>query len=309
MIFFPFEELTDRLKGQALNFVKKYELISVQLSSAIRKNSASLYVVFNGDIKGDKIWGVVVLSKTVLHCLPFAEKKRSSFSAGFAKKSEWQDYECLTFTRDLTDFYRSEKLALPECVNGVESGTSLILQSLENLDAFPRVINRYIFMRLNVKDFLSLELQAFSNGESFVRCKKDLPEPLLQSLIELQKKYELEEVLPRGFEFNEDSSRLKLKASLRRQYILAIDDGNGNLISKAQTNAIGTKCAQIGGVFTLPEQRGIHYARRCVLVLTKKILHARKLPVLYVKKENKAAQNLYKSLCYIPLTDYTICYF
>ena len=32
MIFFPFEELTDRLKGQALNFVKKYEIISVQLS-------------------------------------------------------------------------------------------------------------------------------------------------------------------------------------------------------------------------------------------------------------------------------------
>ena len=299
MIFFPFEELTDRLKEQALNFVKKYEIISVQLSGAIRKTSRSVYAVFSDDIKGDKIWGVLVLSKTVLHCLPFAEKKRA----------EPLPPEQLAFTRDLTDFYRSEKLSLPECVNGVNSGTRLILQSLENLDAFPRVINRYIFMRLNVKPFLSLEMLPFSNGESFVRCKKDLPEPLLQSLIELQKKYELEEVLPRGFEFNEDTSRLKLKAALRKQYILAIDDGNGNLISKAQTNAIGTKCAQIGGVFTLPEQRGMHYARRCVLVLTKKILHARKLPVLYVKKENKAAQNLYKSLCYIPLTDYTICYF
>ena len=306
MIFFPLDELNDRCKGAALTFVKKYEAICVQLSSVISKKSQSVYVAFENDIAEKEIWGVLSLSKTVLHCLPHAGLPQSAAAPHIENRATSRE---LSFVRDLADFYRTEKLPLPSCVNGQERGSELILQALDLLSLKPGVVNRYDLLRLDVKSYLHLEPPLLPPNHGLVRCKSDLPEPLLQSLIHLQKQYEIEEVLPPCYSFNEDASRLKLKASLRKQYVLALDDGNGNLVSKAQTNAIGLKCAQIGGVYTLPEKRHNSFSYITVFTLCKKILNAKKLPVLYVKKENEAAKNLYKKLKFIKLGDYTIAYF
>ncbi len=296
MVFFPLEELSRTCKGAALNFLKKHEMFCVHLTSAIKKSAQDIYVCFTGDVLPKNIYGILSLRKTVLHCLPFANPEKLT-----ALQKD--------FSMSLKDFYLNEKLSAPLCVNGTKNGSFLILQSLCPLYEKPSLINEYILMKLDEKSFRRLPAVPLFKNERVVRCKKELPSGLMQSLSELQKNYELEEVLPDGFEFNEDNSRLRLKNALRNQYVIALENADGRFVSKAATNAIGFSCVQIGGVYTEKASRRKNYSYNLLLVLLKKILHARKTPVLYAKKSNNAACRLYEKLCFKKIDDYTIAYF
>ena len=296
MIFFPLNELNETCKGAVLKFVKKYESGCVQLSATILKSPQKIYACFVNDILPRNLYGVLSLGKTVLHCLPFlnAEKQTALQS---------------NFVSSLCEFYRTGEIPLPSCVNGLKNGSSLILKALSELKKTPSQINEYDLLRLDINEFLKISPFPFTEKEQLVRCKSDLPEPLFQSLLSLQKEYEIEEVVPDCFEFNEDSTRLKLRGNLRRQYILALDAGDENLVSKAQTNAIGARFVQLGGIYTNPDYRRKHYSFNTVYFLIQRILKAKKLPILYVKKQNFKALSLYKSLKFVKFNDYIIAYF
>lgn len=295
------------------------------------------------EISSENIFGVLVFGKSVLHCLPFfRERKQNSNSEiqipeaekhisdateqsadsekqSAKTKTEPSDSETRfldsenrfenAFSYALKNFYTEKNITLPFSVNGEKNGTSAVLAAFSLLGKKPAQTNEYNLLRLNVKEFLKRKPFPLSQGETYVICGKNLPPALFESLSELQKNYEIEEVTPSCFSFNEDLSRLKLKNSLRRQCILAVADKNGKLVSKVQTNAVANRFAQIGGVYTNQNNRRKHYAFNLMILLCRKILKAKKNPVLFVKTENRSAAFLYEKLGFKKTDSYTIAYF
>lgn len=304
MIFIPFLSLDETLQNAAIDFVKKHESFAVQLSAAIIKSKENLFVAFekpcnsgNSCNSDENIFGVLVFGKSILHCLPF-----------FKARKQNADSE-KTFSSALKDFYTEKNIPLPFSVNGEKNGTSAVLAAFSLLGEKPAQQNEYNLLRLNADEFLKIKPFPLNQGETYIRCGKNLPSPLLESLVELQKNYEIEEVTPSCFQFNEDLSRLKLKNSLRRQCILAVAEKGGKIVSKVQTNAIANRFVQIGGVYTNQNCRRKHYAFNLMILLCRKILKAKKNPVLFVKTENTNAAFLYEKLGFKKTDGYTIAYF
>lgn len=304
MIFIPFLSLDETLQNAAIDFVKRHESFAVQLSAAIIKSKENLFVAFekpcnsgNSCNSDENIFGVLVFGKSVLHCLPSFKTRKQNADSEKA------------FSSALKDFYTEKNIPLPFSVNGEKNGTSAVLAAFSLLGEKPAQQNEYNLLRLNADEFLKIKPFPLNQGETYIRCGKNLPSPLLESLVELQKNYEIEEVTPSCFQFNEDLSRLKLKNSLRRQCILAVAEKGGKIVSKVQTNAIANRFVQIGGVYTNQNCRRKHYAFNLMILLCRKILKAKKNPVLFVKTENTNAAFLYEKLGFKKTDGYTIAYF
>ncbi len=296
MIFFPLEELNETCRGAAVALVKKYEAGCVQLSSVMEKNGKT-YVCFLHDIAPRNVFGVLNLGKTVLHCLPFLH---------CCKKNGAEEDD---FATSLAEFYMTEKLSAPSCVNGLKSGSLLVLKSLEKLGKIPDQTNEYLLMKLDLASFRDAGQKPMTKNEKIFRCRAEIPPKLFDGLHEIQKNYEKEEVVPDCFDFNEAASRLKLRETIRKHCVLALQTEDGKIVAKAGTNAVGLRCVQIGGVYTAPSHRRMGYGHNTVLALVKKILASRKMPVLYVKKRNSAAISMYSTLKFKKFNEYIIAYF
>jgi ribosomal protein S18 acetylase RimI-like enzyme len=129
-----------------------------------------------------------------------------------------------------------------------------------------------------------------------------------ERLFPLQAGYDREEVLPKGAAFNSQACRLNLARILSREQVLAACIGD-RVVGKINTNAVSFTCIQIGGVYVLPEYRGCGIARRMTAALAKRIAAEGKKVTLFVRKENAAAQAVYRGLGFTPLADYRISYF
>jgi ribosomal protein S18 acetylase RimI-like enzyme len=129
-----------------------------------------------------------------------------------------------------------------------------------------------------------------------------------ESLFPLQAGYDQEEVLPRGAVFNPVSCRLNLSHLLGREQALAAYIG-GRAVGKINTNAASFTRVQIGGVYVLPEYRGRGIARYMIAAFVERLSAAGKKITLFVKKENSAAQAVYRTLGFTALEDYRISYF
>lgn len=123
----------------------------------------------------------------------------------------------------------------------------------------------------------------------------------------LQKSYELEEVVFSPEDFNKNISELALKKNLTQKKIFALEQ-NGTFISKLAINAHGKNCVQLGGIFTIPEFRKKGFAKKLLLSFCKKYCSHGKKIVLFVKKTNLAANELYKSCGFRKIDDYKIVY-
>ena len=84
---------------------------------------------------------------------------------------------------------------------------------------------------------------------------------------------------------------------------------DGDIVAKANTNAIGINCVQIGGVYTHPLYRRNGYAGALVQALCNRAVQARRKPVLFVKEKNTPAFNLYQKLGFEECGRYTIVYY
>lgn len=302
MYFIPLEEIKGKSRNSVLAFLQKNEEICVQLISNLQKNIKNCFVLYLDPDSRKEIYGIVSLKSTILHCLPFSNPQTETALQ-------------LDFITSFAIFFKENGFDKPVCLNGTYAGSQLILKALEKLSLFPADSNSYSLLKLDSKSFVKkiVRNHRINRELSVLRCKKDLPAPLFAQLLNLQIKYELEEVLPSCMEFDEDSCRLRLLNALRKQYVLALStinqEGQETLIAKAGTNSIGYKHVQIGGVFTLPEERGKHYAFYLLTLLLSKIVKMKRIPVLFVKKQNSPASKLYDSLCFEKITDYTIAYF
>lgn len=305
MFFIPIEELPQKYKDAIQKMLVKYEAGSCQLSARLKKTVEGAFAVFINEISTSDLYGVLSFKGTFLFCLPFTkgEQKDSALQQDFSE-SFVQFYKTVIFkNKKLNDSL--------ECVCGVENASRLVLSCLEGCGLVPEQVNHYHLMALDTKVFVQNKNEYSKMPEGFwvLKCKSGIDRGYQEQLELMQAAYEKEEVLPDNQEFDSDSCRLRLKNAQRTQVVLSLVNSQGLLVSKAATNAIGYKFIQIGGVFTPVQYRNNHYSQVLVFNLCQKILRTRHLPILFVKKENIPAMNLYKKLGFKVVGGYTILYF
>ncbi len=302
MTLIPLPAMDGKQRRAALQFVVRHERCCVQLAAALRRSWANAYAaVFVRENGERRLYGVLNIKGTVLHCLPYAD---AANAAGAAKGA----------AQDFIDSF-AQFAAAPNnnfaavCVNGEASGTALILNALERTHRLPSQINRYHLICLEPSDFVGTPFSAFENGEKVIQCRKNMKAKDFTLLYELQKQYEIAEVLPKGETFSEASCRLRLEYALKTQHTAAIRLADGTFAAKAGTNAIGFRFVQLGGVFTAPAHRRRQYARRLLQEILQAVFRDKKAAALFVKTANLPAISLYESLGFRKINDYVIAYF
>ncbi|MDR0561823.1 MAG: GNAT family N-acetyltransferase [Spirochaetaceae bacterium] len=128
------------------------------------------------------------------------------------------------------------------------------------------------------------------------------------TLFRLQSAYEQEEVLPPGTEFYPAACRLSLEHIIAHERIL-IAELEGRIIGKINTSAASFSRRQIGGVYILPEYRGLGIASRLTATFVRDIIAEGKGVTLFVKKLNLSARSVYRRIGFITLEDYRISYY
>ena len=301
MILTKFSTLSPEKKRDAIDFIKKYELICVQFCAAIKKFPEKTFIAYPSE-SSSSIYGGIILKQSILHCLPFAKNpKNTPYNNDFTSALS-------EFLKTFQDFSPEKNSSPFLCVNGEKSGSLLILNAFKNHKIIPRQTNDYTLFKLNQKEFFTLNKTFSIQNAKIKREKNDITTDRFQKLFQLQSEYEKEEVLPKFETFKPKICEMKLKNALKYQIILTLNVEN-KIVSKAQTNAIGFNAVQLGGVFTPLKFRRKKYSSTLIYFFLRKILSLKKIPVLFAKKENLAAVSLYKSLAFTELSDYIIAYF
>lgn len=129
----------------------------------------------------------------------------------------------------------------------------------------------------------------------------------LDALMPLQELYEKEEVLIDPSEFDRGIAARHLRGRLIHGTVVAAFIG-GRPVAKAETNAVGVRYDQIGGVFTLPSLRGYGLAGLTTSYLQRAVAKQGKATTLFVKIENTAARAVYRKLGYNAVGAFRIVY-
>lgn len=263
-------------------FILPYEHFCVQLASFIRRKEKDLYVIFKSSPLPE-IWGIIYLNKALFHCLPFLKTEEDLNS----------------FSPVLNDFLEDKKI---KTIIGTKTQTELLLKT-PVLKA--KNLNQKNFYTLMTLQTLPPDPPApFNPCDEIKRCT----EYDLENLLDLQKKYLIKEVAPAGKKVTDLECSLGLKEMLKNQLVLALTS-DGEIVSKANTNAIGINWVQLGGVYTHPLYRNNYYAWHLIRVLCYRIMKTQKSVCLFVKEKNTPASNLYKRMGFSEKEGFEIVYF
>lgn len=274
MKLIPVETPQDFLVAQ--QFIEPHEKTCVSLASLIRRKSDKLVFLLDS---AESVLGILNLDSTIYHCIP--------------------------------DISKIDKNALKEnlpylmkkpvrCISGESSATEFLMQFFDTAaQVYP-----YKMMHWKGSCEASTPLSNLSAGEEIIRCT----EHDMEILHPLQKDYMKEEVAVPGRKLTDAEVDISLRQILKNQLCLALTF-DGDIIAKANTNAIGINCIQIGGVYTHPLYRRNGYAGALVQALCNRALRANKQPVLFVKEKNMPAFTLYQKLGFEECGHYTIAYY
>ena len=263
-------------------FLLPYEPSCVQLCSYVRKGSENIFIINKDD---ESTAGVIYCKGTFLHCIPDFD-------------------DCAAeLTQVLSTFLCTHQ---PKCVNGsftVSEKISALWQSMGH-----NIIqkNIYYLMTLPPQVPCLLPSEPLSNDDEIRRMSN--PEHDSDILFELQKTYIRDEVAPAGKNPGDLEIRVILKQILKNQVCLALFS-DGEPVAKANTNAIGWNCVQLGGIYTNPLYRRNGYAHHLVANLCSRIQRTGRTVTLYVKQKNAPAVSLYKKLGFTPHDNFEIVYF
>jgi ribosomal protein S18 acetylase RimI-like enzyme len=272
----------DSNRQQVLNFLARYEMTCATLVENVRRKTEDIFAIKN---ENEIFCAVVGARHTLLHCIP---------SAGNRKESE-------SLKPLIETLLHGRKIS---CINGEESGTLFLMHILASNGAQPASVNHYSLM-IQKQEAPAPRTGILPSGWHILRChEKDA-----DALIDLQEAYEKEEVLPPCRMFIPAVVRQNLEHTLRSEYMLGLKTDKNVFAAKVNTNAIGINYVQIGGVYTVPEYRGRHYAALLISTLVHKIYAIQKRPVLFVKDSNEAARRLYISLGFEKSGNFVIAYF
>ena len=148
--------------------------------------------------------------------------------------------------------------------------------------------------------------EELSCDDEIKRCADPVNETEL--LLPLQKMYMAKEVAPQGKQITDLEASAQLKSILKDQLCFALYS-DGEIVSKANTNAIGFNYVQLGGVYTHPLYRKNYYAWHLVYTICQRVLKTGRKLSLFVKEKNNPAIMLYKRIGFVETGTYIIGYF
>ncbi len=306
MRFIPVDE---KKKAETLAFLAKHERTCVSLVEHIRLGGGDSFTIESG---ARETLGVISVKSRMLLCIPNARSLQNDKA----------------FCSSLKVFLSDKKIS---CVNGEAEASHFIMKILAELGRTPLHINEYALMTLSEAALKNLKTKegryaSVSEGQQtliarhtaraagekayceqfkIVRCGiKDA-----DALMPLQLAYEAEEVLPPCRTQNPAVTRKNLERILKTEYVVALQNSRGEPAAKANTNAVGIRWAQIGGVYTAPDFRRKGCASLLVETLAEKIVASNRLPVLYARNGNEGAQKAYAALGFTKTGGFTIAYY
>ncbi len=261
----------------AEQFVRPHEETCVSLASLIRRKSDKLVFISTSESTVVEPVGILNLDSTLYHCIPDITK-----------------IDKISLLEDLP--YLLQKPV--RCISGETTTTDYLIKFFPN----PKQVYPYKMMRWSkTQDSV---VSTLSGGEEIIRCT----EHDMDFLHSLQKDYLKDEVAVPGRTLTDAEVDITLRQILKNQICLAMTV-DGEIVAKANTNAIGINCVQIGGVYTHPLYRRNGYAGALIQALCNRATRAQKQPVLFVKEKNKPALSLYQKLGFKECGRYTIAYY
>jgi len=172
----------------------------------------------------------------------------------------------------------------------------------------PHTIVDYYLMVLFRKDYKEESLnEEDKENQKGISIKRARPGDT-KNLFPLQEAYELEEVVLDKRNYNPKFSFANFRKSISNNIILYAEL-NGKPVAKAGTNARGFNTDQVGGVFTVKEERGRGLGRIVMKNLLFCIFKEKEAASLFVKKNNIPAIRLYERLGFEIIDEYRIAYF
>ncbi|MBQ4378459.1 MAG: GNAT family N-acetyltransferase [Treponema sp.] len=285
-----FELMTDdgpgtlQIRQNILDFLLTNEHKCVSLVSRfLKRDTKILYILDERNI----IWGVLSISAggQILHCL-----------------------ESDSILPDIEEYFvanRPEKLF---SIIGEQKYTNEIAKIfLKRFGTVPKSQTDYALMEYNetvVNEKTDPKKNAFIRNCEVFDCK----DSDFDAVFPIQKAYEFEEVLIDKSKFNEKNSRILLRRSIQSGEVFAVRYNN-KIVGKASVNAKGQNCIQLGGIFTEMGFRNHGIATHLVKTLARRFKSEGKTIVLFVKKTNTTAIDVYKNCGFMPFNDYKILYY
>ena len=239
------------------------------------------------------IVGILNLDSTIYHCLPDISKiDKESLKENLPYLMK-KPVRCISGETTATEF-------LIDVVNSINCSFNPSASPAQQ----PVVIYPYRMLRWLSSFDTSTSLSTLSGGEEIFRCTEND----MEILHPLQKDYMKDEVAVPGRTITDAEVSITLRQILKNQLCLAMLC-DGEPVAKANTNAIGINCVQIGGVYTHPLYRRNGYAGALVQALCNRAIQGNRKPVLFVKEKNTPAFNLYQKFGFEECGRYTIAYY
>lgn len=280
MFFIPIDK---KYISLAKTFIEPYEETCVFLASYLRRGSKHLFLISKKDNpqKTTDLYGVIYVESSVFHCIPYLSEINSS-----------------EFQRGLSPLFQEIKI---KCISGEAKGTDYLINLLKEKIGDPYQTNHY-----NLMTAASVQNppENLCNDDEIIRCTENS----LEDLLPIQKKYMNEEVAPFGKKASDAEVAMGLRQILKNQLCLALYS-DGEVVAKANTNAIGINWIQLGGIYTHPLYRRNGYAWQLISAILRRTSTAGKKAALFVKDINVPAMELYKNLGFTNSGLYTIGYF
>lgn len=284
-------------RERAVQFIEKRENECTALMEQVLKSAENVFVL--EDVLHGHFCALFYLrnKSTLFHFIPFVKKEpEADFNFSEIQKQEIEK-ALFVFLSDLEIF----------CVSGEYEGTLFINSILRRAGKILLDLREYILMENDFSNSACLELE--DRIDVFVK-KCSLEDK--NFLIELERKYRLEEVVINKKEEDDKIIHFVLNKALTTQCIfcaMKIENGKLFAVAKAGTNAQGKNYFQLGGVFCREEFRNRRIAFFVIQHLLQFIHSCGKKASLFVKVKNEPAKKLYKNLGFTETGKYGISYF
>ena len=284
-------------RERAVQFIEKRENECTALMEQVLKSAENVFVL--EDVLHGHFCALFYLrnKSTLFHFIPFVKKEpEADFNFSEIQKQEIEK-ALFVFLSDLEIF----------CVSGEYDGTLFINSILRRAGKILLELREYILMENDFSNSACLELE--DRIDVFVK-KCSLEDK--NFLIELERKYRLEEVVINQKEEDDKIIHFVLNKALTTQCIfcaMKIENGKLFAVAKAGTNAQGKNYFQLGGVFCREEFRNRRIAFFVIQHLLQFIHSCGKKASLFVKVKNEPAKKLYKNLGFTETGKYGISYF
>ena len=285
----------------AEQFVIPLEETSASLASLVRRKSDKLVFISSSDEPvvsirpsdySTTVLGILNLDSTIYHCIP----DPALLDADFLKNE--------------LPYLMKKRV---RCISGEKKATDFLIRIFSNpAQVYDYKMLRFLVPSTPLRDHEDTPVAErsrstepeLSGGEEIIRCT----EHDMEALHQLQKDYMKEEVYVPGRPITDAEVDISLRQILKNQLCFAMTV-DGDIVAKANTNAIGINCVQIGGVYTHLLYRRNGYAGALVQALCNRALRSGKQPVLFVKEKNTPAFNLYQKLGFEECGRYSIAYY